>query len=365
MAQTSDSGTIGEVEGEEKDRIALKKAIRILFARYSIGVLFLTRKAGPGTRKASAQLGEEHNLVPSGAMDLGGLYEWAFYGNYEDINGKRWGWQPNQRNPIEAASQWLQSYRTTNDKGFIIRTDNSVKGLPIVIFWESGEPDCDGTMNTSTPLNVGTYIVHGGSCSPVIKFDPKITVFPPTVHPGSSISDAGGKPAAQKEPQSRICPQITGQGEGSSAPIPDDIQHQFKDKAAEEQATSLEANEKAQLIHADAVSANLIIQGDPFYSKVLLLTSRYVTVVVVNPFHLRGSDNQTNCGDYTVKPPCNPLLTNRNWLIEGVDHQIKEGSYHTILKLGLRAPGVVMNKDVPLGGRDSCGIDYLNGRLKP
>jgi len=365
IKQATTDGVFGEVEGQDRDRIPLKQAIRMLFGMYHIGVLFLTRKNGHGARAAEEQFSEKFNIVPK--MNVSGLYEWAFHGNYEDINGKRWGWQPNQRNPIEAASAWLQGYRTTNDKGFIIRTDNSVPGTPIIVFWESGEPNCNGEMDTSAPLdlNVGTYIVHGGACSPVIKFEPKITVFPPTIHPGSSISDSGGPPAAQKKPHSRICPTITGRGEGSSAPISDDIKHQFKDKAAEEQATSLEANEKAQLIHANAVTADLIIQGDPFYTKMLTLTNRYVTIIVINPFHLRGGDNQTPCGDYTVKPPCNPLFTNRNWLIEGVDHQMKEGSYHTILKLGLRAPGITMDQNVPLGGADSCGIDYLKGRLKP
>jgi hypothetical protein len=77
-----------------------------------------------------------------------------------------------------------------------------------------------------------------------------------------------------------------------------------------------------------------------------------MTIIALNPFYRVGQGSECK-DDWTASPPCNGLLSNRNWLILGVSHQIKEGSFTTSFKLILSAPGFSFSKDVPyLGGVD-------------
>ena len=55
------------------------------------------------------------------------------------------------------------------------------------------------------------------------------------------------------------------------------------------------------------------------------------------------------------------ILSNKNWMIMGVNHQIKEGSYTTTLKLFLAVPGQQDEPGTTLGG--NCGsVSFDNDR---
>ena len=49
----------------------------------------------------------------------------------------------------------------------------------------------------------------------------------------------------------------------------------------------------------------------------------------------------------------NGITGNKAWQIKGVNHQIREGSYVTIIKVTLPAPGAQLNPDENIGGNDS------------
>ena len=63
----------------------------------------------------------------------------------------------------------------------------------------------------------------------------------------------------------------------------------------------------------------------------------------MNPFHLISSGNSS---EWLAKPACNEILTNSDWMVKSVNHQINAGRYITTLGLFLTAPGI----ETPIGG---------------
>ncbi|MGL1636394.1 hypothetical protein ACSTJT_23245, partial [Vibrio parahaemolyticus] len=73
------------------------------------------------------------------------------------------------------------------------------------------------------------------------------------------------------------------------------------------------------------------------------------SIVVINPFHIQDVGGE-DCGEWLQAETCNAVLSNRQWLVLGTSHEIKEGSYTTTIKVRLDAPGTDISIGEPLGG---------------
>lgn len=102
------------------------------------------------------------------------------------------------------------------------------------------------------------------------------------------------------------------------------------------------------------MEAELRIRGDPYLAGVLTTFGKTIALTVINPFHIRGG---STCGDWLAKPGCNPVYSSKAWLIVGVEHSIKEGSYVTNIKLALTVPGSDIDPNDTFGGDGSGGWD--------
>jgi hypothetical protein len=103
--------------------------------------------------------------------------------------------------------------------------------------------------------------------------------------------------------------------------------------------------------HIFPVEADLVIQGNPDLVATQLIYKQWVSIIVVNPFHLTGGSNKGDgdCPDWTISPPCNEMMTNKGWFVRGVNHSIRDGSYTTTLKVYLTGPGGTKPTGEPLG----------------
>jgi hypothetical protein len=100
---------------------------------------------------------------------------------------------------------------------------------------------------------------------------------------------------------------------------------------------------------AAAVEAELLIQGNPYLDDPLALCAgAECSIIVINPFMFKKQS--AGCSEWIADPPMNAFLSNKHWLIQGVSHEIKEGSFTTTLKVWLASPGVDINYDASLGG---------------
>ena len=99
------------------------------------------------------------------------------------------------------------------------------------------------------------------------------------------------------------------------------------------------------------IEAELKIIGNPKFVNPIFLTGRWVSVVVVDPYYFEGG--AAGC-EWISQPDCNPILSNKKWMILGVDHQITAGSYVTTFKLVLYTPNINIPGGTPYGG---CGTE--------
>lgn len=300
------------------------------------------------------------------------LFDWRDYGK----GGPEAIWQADNQNRIAVISKWIAPYRIKDegkhDKGLIIIMDTVDYDHIYIIkdpTLDPGEPRTCGQVN-----NLGTFIVNGGKCSPVIEFTPKFNWIA-----GFANFSAGGDTASAADSHSEFSEdqktlnQEREHGYNVGTQLQNTITQQAFDSYGPSRAH--EENMKSQLAHAKAnrlteiqepIHADLKILGDPRSRFVLLQEwwASNVSIVAINPFHLKGNANK-DCGDWSTgdglaEDLCNKYLSNKNWLVQGMNHSIKEGSYTTTLKLLLPTPGIEVGHSDPLGGVGSEGPTVAN-----
>lgn len=317
------SGTIPDLrhddtEGDEAQKITLKDALRELFTenhpKFS-NVEFRSKDGGELKFKES----DGGNDGPKGA------------------------WPINQQNSLAAARTWLSAVSTENERCILICYDSDKNSI---VFQE------DKTEKECCDQTIGTYIVNGGNCSPVLEFNPTLTWQPLGTIPGGGATTGGNASGAN---DAYVEPTVDVQNAGTQS-SPTVQQHEWMWRhpdslstgASEGNAAQLEANRNVEVL--PGFSAQLKIHGNPAYSDPIELIKRTVAIIVINPFHINDQ-----CV-WITSPNCHPIMSNKKWSIQGVNHQITGGSYVTTLQLFLVQPNKDIDANDVLGG-GNCGTE--------
>lgn len=257
----------------------------------------------------------------------------------DEDQGYRSTFTADQESNVSCARKWLNNTRTEEDRGILIiydPCDNSI------IIHESPEiKDC-------CENSVGTYIVNGGNESPVLSFNPSIK-WPLGANAGSGGTSGGSasgnnshldnkanensaRPTKRQNAGAQIQGAITQDQNLWRTP-------EIQAKKTLENTTA--HNEATKFFEGtvESIEAELKVMGDPRYSQPLFLTGRWLSLVVIDPYYLQDYTENTPC-TWIEKPYCDPILSNKRWMIGGVDHQITSGSYVTTFKLHLFTPNV-------------------------
>lgn len=279
--------------------------------------------------------------------------EWNFKNSDGGQNGPRSVWTTDQQNALATTRKWIAPLMTENDKGVVFQWKPDEQ-QPCVVLLEDpnsapdeNDPCCD--------VHLATYIVNGGNCSPVLQFSPQVN-WTLAANAGAGGQQAGGVSAGHEKQEGRDGSNVERVGTQTQFPVnqndvlwrgPEDIVGKAQDANA--------AHEAAVRFREvpSSITAELKIIGDPSLAFPLGgagLIGRTVSIVVINPFYITGG----SACEWLASPPCNQILSNKRWMIQGANHQIREGSYTTTLKLFLEVPNVELNPGEPLGGR-GCG----------
>ena len=326
-----------EIEGSDDNKISIKDAIKLLCENKSprINARFI-RKEKNGT-------------------------ETTFNFKYGGESGPKSVFAADGQNKLSAIYRWLENFTTDRDKGITARFNASFCGQPTIDFIEDILPSCDEASGCSDVL--GTYMINGSAKSPVISFNPKInyiTAFNNQSTGGNAgSSESGGGVKQKKECDTQT--EETGLIQNNApTKMGRDVYGPDKnlEKSMEAKAAYVKAN---SILNGQPIEAELVVQGDPSDQLVppKLISGKKLSLVVINPYHLLG-DGDNGCPDWLARPACNDILSNKNWMIQGVDHSIREGSYVTTFKLSLPAPGASLNPNEPFGGPGNCGYVPLN-----
>ena len=264
--------------------------------------------------------------------------------------GPKGSWPMSQQNPFAIARTWLQSVVTKNDLGILINYDPNTAS---VVFQE------DPTQGSCCRGSYGTYVINGGNCSPVLSFNPTIS-WPKGMIPGGGGVAGGSSTGINNIP---VEPTIDIERAGTQTSVVPQ-QHEWLWRNPDDQpsktalgiAAHMEANSRVEGSAKGGMTAELKIIGDPEYINPVSLVGRWLSLVVINPFHItnRGQD----CVWLTTSN-CHATLSNKKWLIRGVSHQIQNGSYVTTFNLMLPQPNVDIDANDTLGGA-GCGTESFD-----
>lgn len=313
--------------GSDGNLMTIKQAIKELFEKTGEPVL----KARFLRKNSDGSIGNEQ--------------EWEIE---KDIPTK---WEANHQNKLQIAMEWFESIKTDTGKGIhpTVGNDNCNE----IIFWEDVLPACNEKRDCSK-FSLGTFIVNGGACSSVVSFNPTINWIAgvPKLNTGNV---SGGGISGETVERKKECVQEGDERTGTStnAPVPNTCEEAYGKDAKKEIVQNQNAHAKANSINTSGmqpITAELRIQGNPGnqFVNIKRIVGSTVAIIVVNPYHILEKDS--SCGDWTAKPGCNSILSNRSWMVKGVGHEIKEGSYTTTLNLFLATPGIDISPNAGLGG---------------
>lgn len=305
-------------------------------------------------KQAIKKLLKEH--LPPPMMDVKFIdkdkKEWNFELG-DNGEGPKGVWSSCQQNKLAAIRRWIAPYRTKNKKGILLqwegkeKGENPVEGGTLILLEDPAPDRCQNFDLCSN--NIATYIVNGGNHSPVLSFNPSVNwTFAPSSAAGGSMSP--GSANAKKQDGKRDCGPGAGDETKDAAGIQtgavagSSMDHSVApDKQASQNVKGntahQEANASRELL--SPIEAELKIVGDPSYIFPIDFVTKQLSLIVINPYHLRSSYN--GCPEWLAEPVCNPVFSNRGWTIMGVNHQIREGSYVTTLKLQLPVPNVQLS----------------------
>jgi hypothetical protein len=307
-----------------------------------------------------------------------------------------WGpfdiWEASTKPPLDVIMDWMGKEvmavdltgKNTKGIGITLNFDPTYKfvepktGCPnpcnaalpqygIVSLWAGTTPYGNASY-TDTQINnqiKAVYIVNGGNCSPVLSFAPsfKYNVVGAQAaaaqRAGGSATTWFGKMVNQAIGMVRTRLAIA----SSTGPIRNRVVARGRDalrvnRAATETQVRTYNKIMANLL-SGAIEAELRVEGDPSdwmctpgvltgcNNQISTSSGSFVGIIFINPQFLIKGLGVADCPGWATSDPkepefrsiCNELLTNKGWLVQGIEHQFKDGSYTTTLKLKLIATG--------------------------
>lgn len=278
-------------------------------------------------------------------------FPWEFKNSDGGPNGPKAVWTSDQQNSLATTRKWLAPLTTSNDKGVVFQWKPDERH-PVLVLMEDPNPG-PFENDPCCSRNIGTYVVNGGNIGNVLSFNPTFN-WVLAANGGSGGNSGSATSGGGAEQVGRPGSKIEKVGTQTQFP-PNQNDNMWRPNnqivpKAQEANTAHEAAVRLREIPS-SISAEMKIMGDPSlafpFGGQLGLTGRTVSIIAVNPFYVRG--NGGNC-EWLAQPSCNEILSNKKWMILGANHQIREGSYTTTLKLSLDVPNVELEPFNPLGG---------------
>lgn len=315
-------------------------------------------KLPPEVNVKFCQYDDSRNLV----CQTSGLFDWENGGK----KGPRACWKGDRENKYTTITRWIHGYKIKSGKkgkaAILIHDPKNYNDL-IILKDPTPDPGEQAKSSKNDSLHLGTYIVNGGKCSNVIEFSPQINLIGVFGSYSSGGGTSGGIKSSNVNIESYKNPETEGKnccnskdaGVQQQTTVTTENIYTYGQEAPEKVTEANLAYQKANKITKISmapIKADLKIIGDPRPEFFGMASGKAVSVVVINPNHLQGGDENV-CGDWLKKSDCNEYLSNKIWLVQGINHTIQEGSYVTTLKIMLPLPGVDNAYGEKLGANES------------
>lgn len=268
-------------------------------------------------------------------------------------------WKANELPLLSTIRNWVSTIKTVNKLGVYFKYDPSKKTGPKLIIQE--DDSCKPDENCGCEGYEKSFIVNGGNCSPVIEFSPEIEWILDAGGFGG-ISGGGNSGQMTKNKEDPKLSPIENSGSGNAQALPSEYDYTVPQEARTvllEKTTAAQTTANKPFDQARSIKGDLSIIGNTDYANLVEQMGRYVSIAVISPFSI-GDEGSNNCDTWLAKPPLNKILSNKKWMIMGVDHQIEAGKYITKLSVSLPVPNAELSVNDPIGGKGSGGITMEN-----
>lgn len=285
------------------------------------------------------------------------------YGSHDWVNhgkkGPKASWKADKQSKYSIIQRWIKDYRINDGKdgkGALLVHNPKVPDELLVLRNPMEDPEEVVSVGVQ---HLGTYIVNGGKCSSVLEFSPKFNYINAFSLMSSGGGTGGGVKTSNvktKDYKTQKAEAVHGDDAGVQQQTTASSEIIFTDgeNAPEESVKSQLKNVKANKItgiESSPITADLRIIGDPRKEFFEICLAKQVSIVVINPNNIHGDEN--NCGDWLKKSDCNTYLSNKIWLVRGINHSVQVGSYVTTIKLELNAPAIDNGDAEKLGANES------------
>ena len=257
---------------------------------------------------------------------------------------------------------------TSRRKGWWFAYDNGSCTEPTILMIEDRNPSLclhEKNLMIEGGRSIITYIVNGGDCSPVIKFNPSFNAVPiqnnePSIKgPRENIGIGGGGPSSlDQEPiQLLDCATkfddkgkaiitqtnrnnnnsangtlgtVSGVAEAVNFLPPKDVVKQSAE-AIYNQAKAEAGDGNAMNLFAP-IKASLEIHGDPYWANSInLFKDFFIKIIFLNAYCIEKNAQGDGC-EFLQKPKCNSRFSGI-YKVGSAKHSISSGSYVTTLEL--------------------------------
>lgn len=289
------------------------------------------------------------------------IAEWKFLPTDGGDKGFFNYFNPNRLSLFEYYRELLNKVRTDLYKGLSFAYDNGSKGKPTILLVEDRQPNFCGNDSGIDFRNIPTYIVGGGDCSPVIKFNTSYQVTPLKRNTQESSEQTaeygigGGNPSATGQQTVQIYDCIlsknTKNGKSNQPTVKENITSNGTNVMISADSSSMNVrtpgaiaqnNAQATVAHIKAgydtdnlpiiglLKAELEIHGDPFWANTInWIRNQYVKIVIINPYCIKIEKG--SC-ENLAESTCNDHLSGI-YQIKSCRHTINAGTYTTTLEL--------------------------------
>jgi hypothetical protein len=273
------------------------------------------------------------------------------------LGGPEAAWQCDRQNRFNSIAKWMEGFRIKDgekDRGIVLINDPSRPNTLMILQDPNPENKDPGLTNGR---HVGTFIVNGGKCSNVLEFSPKFDMTAVHRKLSSGGNTKGGLSSDNEMKSTNKTASEKKQCDTSGIQQTITLTQQIEDVAGKDAPSEVNKSQDVHIkantifdIQGSVLEADLRIVGstNPFFYTVMALGAP-LSIIVISPFTIRGGKTGRDCGDFLKRAECHPVFSNKKWIIKGVNHSIKEGSFVTTLKVILPTTGFELDWGEPFG----------------
>jgi len=294
---------------------------------------------------------------------------WKFKPKEGDKAGVLSVWNTNRQSLLDFYREISLFFETVNKKGWWFAYDNGSCGFPNIWLVEDRNNNiCIGENKLEVTGTILTYIVNGGDCSPVIKFNPSFNSVPlqNNITEGEKGKNNLGLGAMSPSAVSSKSAQVSDCYTDASGKIRKKIANNNNSATGMLASVSL-ASEVLNFFSPSLITTNLVdaiyshakteagdgnamalfapikatleIHGDPFWANSFnLFKNCFIRIIFINTYCIINKGNGEGC-EFLQGPRCNDRFSGI-YKVGSARHSINAGSYVTSLELfAISGPG--------------------------